>query len=184
MKNLKNSKTKKIIQKSFIELLEKLTIDNLTVVNICKKAKIERKTFYLHYNDKYDLAEKIIEEYLENLEEICRRPTLTFYDGTLLWFEYIEKNRKGFEKFLNGTMAFYFKYKFEKLLEIMLGEEIKNEKDIVNDEIKSMNRDLMLVFLVSFVSGIVYAFVNGKLQRTTKEITIDIIKLLEPYIYV
>ena len=132
MKNLKNSKTKKIIQKSFIELLEKGTIDNITVVSICKKAKIERKTFYLHYKE----------------------------------------------------IAFYFKYKFEKLLEIILEEEIKNGKDIVNDEIKNMNRDLMLVFLVSFVSGIVYAFVNGKLQRTTKEITIDIIKLLEPYIYV
>lgn len=58
-------KTKKALRNAIHELLKTTTFEKLTVSQICKKAEINRVTFYSHYVDKYEL----LQDYLENLYE-------------------------------------------------------------------------------------------------------------------
>lgn len=60
MVDLRKKRTKKDIQKSFANLLMKENFDNITVKMIVEDAMINRNTFYLHYQDKYDLLEKMV----------------------------------------------------------------------------------------------------------------------------
>jgi len=46
---------------ALLELLEKKDIDYITVTELTKKAGVNRSTFYLHYDDIYDLFEETIE---------------------------------------------------------------------------------------------------------------------------
>lgn len=66
--NIKNNKRRKEsiqrIQKVFIELLQTESIDTITVSDICKKAELNRSTFYANFIDIYDLADKV-KEHLE-----------------------------------------------------------------------------------------------------------------------
>ena len=62
-------KTQKIIKDSFIELIEIKGYNNVTVSDICKLADINRNTFYLHYQDKEDLIEKLVLEATTELNE-------------------------------------------------------------------------------------------------------------------
>ncbi len=61
--NTKNNKrrqaTKERIERVFIELLQKMEIDQITVSDICKQTQINRSTFYANYLDIFDLADKI-----------------------------------------------------------------------------------------------------------------------------
>ncbi len=61
--NIKNNKrrqaTRERIEKIFIELLQHKEIAQITVSDICKRAAINRSTFYANYLDVYDLADKI-----------------------------------------------------------------------------------------------------------------------------
>ena len=50
------------IRKAFYELLEEKGLQKTTVRMIVERAGINRSTFYLHYQDKYDLLESIEEE--------------------------------------------------------------------------------------------------------------------------
>ena len=50
----KNRKTKQLIQKSFLQILENKSFDTITIADITKTAQINRGTFYLHYQDKFD----------------------------------------------------------------------------------------------------------------------------------
>lgn len=52
-------KTQSAIKKAFIQLLKQKDLDHITIHDITEAADINRGTFYLHYEDKYDLLEKM-----------------------------------------------------------------------------------------------------------------------------
>lgn len=60
--------TKHIIQSIFLDLLKEKPISKITVKEICEKADINRGTFYRHYEDIYDLMQKLEEAALNQLE--------------------------------------------------------------------------------------------------------------------
>jgi len=73
MKNEKGDRrvryTKMVIRESFLDLLQTKGISQITIKEICEKADINRATFYSHYQDPYDLMEKIEAQLFENIEE-------------------------------------------------------------------------------------------------------------------
>lgn len=67
--NTKNNKRRKAsrerIEKIFIDLLQSREITKISVSDICKRARLNRSTFYANYADIYDLADTI----RKNLEQ-------------------------------------------------------------------------------------------------------------------
>ncbi len=61
-------RTKKMIRKALAELIEEKGFNNISITDITTRADINRGTFYLHYNDKYDLLKKIEDEVIEELQ--------------------------------------------------------------------------------------------------------------------
>ena len=57
--------TKQVIREAFFELLREKGFDKMSVADICRRADINRGTFYLHYVDKYDLLDALIDEALD-----------------------------------------------------------------------------------------------------------------------
>lgn len=57
--NRKISYTKKVIRKSLFELMEKKSLKDISVKDICELADINRGSFYNHYVDKVALIEEI-----------------------------------------------------------------------------------------------------------------------------
>ena len=47
--------TKKIIKNTLVDMLEDMDINKITVSSLCKRAEINRSTFYNYYDDIYDL---------------------------------------------------------------------------------------------------------------------------------
>lgn len=62
MEDLRVRRTKKLIVQAFYRLLEREDFHKITIQQIADEAMINRQTFYLHYQDKYDLLQKIIDE--------------------------------------------------------------------------------------------------------------------------
>lgn len=61
--------TKLRIRSAFYELLKEKAFEKITVTDICRRAEINRATFYKYYLDAADLAEKLQEEELKKLAE-------------------------------------------------------------------------------------------------------------------
>lgn len=64
-------KSRQAIQTTFLQMLVKEGFDEITVKSITEQANLGRKTFYLHYVDKYDLLDKIVDDHIVQLREIC-----------------------------------------------------------------------------------------------------------------
>ena len=47
------------IEKTFLQLIQKKNITEISVYTICEIAKLNRSTFYANYIDVYDLVEKV-----------------------------------------------------------------------------------------------------------------------------
>ncbi|WP_212982477.1 TetR/AcrR family transcriptional regulator, partial [Bacillus paramobilis] len=113
-------KSQNAIQSAFIEMLITDGFDKITVKNITEKANIGRKTFYLHYLDKYNLLDKIVDDHLDQLKEICyKKQNKEFIEGTIIWFEYFKEHKSFFAALFksNGTLSFQ-----KKLLTFIMGE--------------------------------------------------------------
>jgi AcrR family transcriptional regulator len=86
-------KSQEAIKKAFIELMSEKNFDDITIQDISDRANVSRRTIYLHYMDKYDLLDKLIEEHINELREICESTSETdSRDGSVSWFEYFERN--------------------------------------------------------------------------------------------
>ena len=90
-------KSEKAIQSAFLAMLLDVGFDAITVKNLTEKADISRKTFYLHYLDKYDLLNGIVDEMIRDLTDLCeKKKDMGFVDGTVLWFYYFEEHKPFF----------------------------------------------------------------------------------------
>ena len=61
--DLRYIKTEKIIKESFIKLVNNKGFEKTSVSDICKEGIISRNAFYLHFADKYDLLERMFDEF-------------------------------------------------------------------------------------------------------------------------
>lgn len=66
-KDLRILKTERAIHQAFFGLMKKSGFEKISVKDIADAAMISRNTFYLHYNDKYDLLERVCNDMIDNL---------------------------------------------------------------------------------------------------------------------
>ncbi|MGN0295047.1 MAG: TetR/AcrR family transcriptional regulator [Lachnospiraceae bacterium] len=64
-KDLRTVRTKTRIKQTFLELMKKKAFGKITVTEICSSLGINRGTFYLHYQDLYDVLDELEEELLQ-----------------------------------------------------------------------------------------------------------------------
>ncbi|MED4228300.1 TetR/AcrR family transcriptional regulator, partial [Neobacillus cucumis] len=86
-------KTQEAIKKAILELMSEKKFDDITIQDISDRANVNRSTVYLHYLDKYDLLDKMIDGYINELKETsewaCQEE---WVDAIQIFFEYFEKN--------------------------------------------------------------------------------------------
>ncbi|WP_313073548.1 TetR/AcrR family transcriptional regulator [Lacrimispora sp.] len=131
--------TKKAIADSYLAMIPSNMWDKITVKEICKTAGITRGTFYLHYNDIYDLMEQIQESLLTELTKRYEKlpnsgspapffEDLQSFDVTppamfLTWFEFCKDYRGETIALLdrkNGDS--YFRSKLKHFLTIHINQ--------------------------------------------------------------
>ena len=65
--DLRVKRTKKNINEAFYELRKKKNLEKISVKELSEMAMINKATFYLHYNDIYDLSDKLELDLIDNI---------------------------------------------------------------------------------------------------------------------
>jgi AcrR family transcriptional regulator len=145
-------KSQEAIETALVQLLAKKNFETITVREVTEQANVNRSTFYLHYQDKYDLLNKIVEAHITQLETLCQSVSdLTFEEANYVWFDYFDRHRLFFSTMLATQSADYFRSRFLQLVR----EELQDEVDVIGGTNDGLDQALVIQFLASALVGVV-----------------------------
>lgn len=93
-RDLRVIKTRRAIEDAFVDLLLEKGFANITVQDIADRALINRKTFYGHYQDKYELAGYLVEKALQIASDPVLGATVTSREEAEACCEQLYANRR------------------------------------------------------------------------------------------
>jgi len=151
-------KSQEAIKKALIELMSEKNFDQITIQDISDRANVSRRTIYLHYMDKFDLLDKLIEEHINKLKELAEASSeLDFIDGNIIWFEYFENNYLFFSTMLSNKGASSFRSQF---LEYVI-KGLTDEVNVKEGKNKGLNEEIILRFIAgAYVELVEWWFLN------------------------
>ncbi len=148
-------------------LVEKENFESLSIVEICTKANIHRTTFYLHFQDKFELLDKCLLDILDVPEsEVILYTDLLLEEKIFNLMKYVALNCSRHSDFLllilqNGRYP-YFYTRFLKELEGQIGKQIERINRTMLKSGGKMNK-YCNVFLSSALFGsILFWAENGE----------------------
>ena len=132
--------TEDLIKKEFMNLLDKKTLNKITVTELAKKCDIERKTFYYHYENLEQLIKEIFESELDVVIEEFNE-NLSWEDSFILAATFILENKKAIRH------IYYSDYKanVEKYVYSMAGEVITKYVKHISKDTRAKDIDINLI---------------------------------------
>ncbi|WP_246280979.1 TetR/AcrR family transcriptional regulator [Saccharibacillus qingshengii] len=117
-------KSQEAIKKALVELITVKKFDQITIQDISDKADVGRRTFYLHYMDKFDLLDQLIDEQMQEMRQLCdsSEKDADYQEMGLAWFQYFENRALFFSAMLTNKGSSFFR---SRLLDFFL-QELKN----------------------------------------------------------
>lgn len=132
--------TKNLIKQEFIKLLNKKSLHNITVTEIAKQCKIERKTFYYHYENLPQLVKEIFDEELEDVIKEFNE-TLSWEESFISAEKFILDNKKVVKHMYESD----YKIELEKYIFSISGEIMRKYVRRVAKDTKAQEIDIKLI---------------------------------------
>ena len=132
--------TKNLIKQEFIKLLNKKSLHNITVTEIAKQCKIERKTFYYHYENLPQLVKEIFDEELEDVIEEFNE-TLSWEESFISATKFILENKKVVKHMYESD----YKVELEKYIFSISGEIMRKYIERVAKDTNAQEIDIKLI---------------------------------------
>ncbi len=163
-------RTKTLLLQGLIQLMGEKDIKDISVKELSDLADINRGTFYLHYNDVYDLLSKVEEELFQEFNEILERDlaaggSQVIPKPVLLdLFVFLDNNRALAQVLIgpHGDMAFVNRLK----------ELVKEKLRMMMDSAEHSPEyfDYFYSFMVSGCIGVIECWLNQQSPVSPEEI--------------
>lgn len=173
--------TKQLIKDVFIELYVNRSIDSIGIKEITDKAGLNRGTFYIHYQDIYDLLDEIEDEIIAGLnKQFSKLKDFSFQSTDLnvlrtilvQALEYVKERSKYFKALLgaNGSPSFLKKLKHVAKLSFL--DKLKTESRLGEFS------DFLIEYIVSANVGIIVYWLETGMKISADELTNLMSKIL------
>lgn len=128
-------RTRQLIRDAFIDLLQEIELEKITVNRLAERATINRVTFYLHYRDIPEMLEKLADDMINEIHTILKdirnqSPSIDMDWAMLLKIlEHIAENSKFYKVLLASKRIPVFT---DRLMALMV-DLITNRREYLDD---------------------------------------------------
>lgn len=183
--DLRVIRTRKMIRESFIDLIQEKGYESITIRDIADHALINRATFYLHYVDKQDLVDKLIDEVFSELTDIInpcvyiqkREVKISQFQSMI---EAIFTNIFHHAKFYQIMLSEKGVHGFNLRMQGVLQEKFRKEFSTIDLQEQKLSTppELLIHFISSALIGTVEWWVNNDLVYSPKHMAVQIVNLI------
>ena len=182
-------KTKKLIKTALSELIQEKGFDHVSITDLTQRANINRGTFYLHYQDKYDLLEKFENEVLDYINTNAENFIKSIKDIDFLGedfsneikpfinkvFTYIKENYIIMKVILGPKSDMRFQNKIKKALNILLTE--KGWDNYFDSQNTFVSKNYFISYLVSAHIGVIRQWIDSGMNESAENMAEMISKM-------
>lgn len=182
-------KTKKLIKTALSELIQEKGFDHVSITDLTQRANINRGTFYLHYQDKYDLLEKFENEVLDDINTNAENFIKSIKDIDFLGedfsneikpfinkvFTYIKENYIIMKVILDPKSDMRFQNKIKKALNILLTE--KGWDNYFDSQNTFVSKNYFISYLVSAHIGVIRQWIDSGMNESAENMAEMISKM-------
>ncbi|MBQ1491718.1 MAG: TetR/AcrR family transcriptional regulator C-terminal domain-containing protein [Blautia sp.] len=132
---MKSERTKQLLAETLKESLSRMPLEKVRVDALCKECGLDRRTFYYHFKDKYDLVAWIfLQDYEGALKEENGMPTLEMVERVLRKMHtqrafyrkvFSDKSQNAISQYIYDLYVQMFK---EKVLSFLGKEELSHKE--------------------------------------------------------
>ena len=173
--------TAKKMDKALISLLEEKSFEYITVSEICKRADVNRSTFYLHYENTVDLLDEtarfLLDDFVSYFKGDMKNITNKFKESSLdelnfisneylqPYLTYIKDNKSVFSTVLLHSVSFGFNEIFQNLYENIFNPILERYNYPIAD------RKYAMMFYLNGITAIVKEWLKDGCTRTIGEVS-------------
>lgn len=173
-------KTKEALHNALLELLNEKSLEVISISEICRKAKINRGTFYLHYTQVEDLFEEYFKEitadlacsYQEPYRHVSVLRTSNLDPSTIRIFHHIEKYKSFYRIiFSKKVPLMYYYLLFEEIKKLLLQDQEALLKEGVNHSLYSS-------YQANAIIGIIIEWYQNDFSYSTSYLNDQLVQFL------
>lgn len=173
--------TAKKMDKALISLLQEKTFEYITVSEICKKASVNRSTFYLHYENTVDLlnetARFLINDFISYFNVDTKNIIYKFKEASLVelnfisddylhpYLSYIKENKRVFTTVLSHADSFGFNEVFQRLYENIFNPILERFDYPLAD------RKYVMMFYLNGITAVVTEWLKDGCEKSIGEVS-------------
>ena len=167
--------TKESLYASFLELLDEKAVSDITVIEICERAGVSRKTFYKYYSDQFALLMGMQNDMFEDYRDLisAEEPDIFRIAPTLI--NWAGRNRVLVKAiFANRGEGNFIDRMCDDLFSIY-----RESWEAANPTMDPQNVEALFYFVVSGLVGLVRHWLFDRPEWTVEEVTTRAFALMQ-----
>lgn len=160
--------SKSFLKDALISLLKEQHISQITVIELCQLADVNRSTFYAHYSDIYGLLNDIENDIMEQLTKFLHSYVENEEDPITMTeklIEFIGKKHEACEVLLSTNSNISFEKKIRKVAHQFL---LVDQKDVLMTDDRLF--EYISAFIISGSIEVVKTWLKNGRDRTARDI--------------
>jgi len=165
-------RTRQLIRDAFLELLQEMELEKITVNRIAERATINRVTFYLHYRDIADMMERMADEMIDEIQAILKDVPNKPSSKEKVWpvlvkmLEHIAENSNFYRVMLASKRVPVFTERLLKLMIEVLTDKLEKQGQITPAIAANVPKDITIWYVSSAFIGTIVSWLRNDMPYT------------------
>ncbi|WP_053375039.1 TetR/AcrR family transcriptional regulator [Paenibacillus sp. FJAT-27812] len=166
-------RTRQLLRDAFIELLQEMDFEKISVNRLAERATINRVTFYLHYRDIPDMLEKMAEDMIDDIHQVLdNAPPNPNPEEEEYWpmlvnlLDHIAKHAKFYKVILATNRTTIFSDRLLKLLAELVADRIERMESESYISKANIQKDIAIWYSSSALIGTIIAWLRKDIPYT------------------
>ncbi len=166
-------RTRLLIKEAFVDLLQEMDIEKMSVSRIAERATISRVTFYLHYRDIPDMLEKIADGMIEDFQGVINsQPVNESSTEDMDWLmlerllEHIAKHATFYRVTLGSRKTPIFTERLFNMLMELITERLEDLESDNNFYKAGIQKDIAIWYTSSALMGTIVSWLRNEMPYT------------------